>query len=124
MMPESTSESEVHMAGGAMMATPKAPFPPTPPLAGVFWVVGAVEILAGFVLCADLWPGDPETGYTWRTVTYVPALTWLAIGIVSGCLSWALALGRTYLKGIYLNTLPRAVPQAHGVRAEQGGMEP
>jgi hypothetical protein len=102
---------------------PEPPYPPTPILAGVFWAVGAIEILAGVVLCTELLPGDPKEGYTWRTVAYVPALTWLATGAISGCLSWALALGLTYLKGIYLNTLPRAVPQAHTARAEQGDRE-
>ena len=106
-------EPEVHPGGGATPLTlPEPPFPPTPPLAVVFWVVGAIEILAGFVLCAELWPGDPEKGYTWRTVAYTPALTWLATGVISGYLSWALALGLTYLKGIYLNTSPRTIPQA------------
>jgi hypothetical protein len=105
-------------------ARPEEPFPPTPFLAGVFWLLGALEILAGVVLCAALWPSDPKEGYVWRTAAYVPALTWIAIGVISGCLSWALALGLTYLKGIYLNTLPRAVPQAHTSRAEQGDTEP
>jgi hypothetical protein len=112
MMPESIPESEVHLVGGAIMASPKAPFPPTPVLASVFWAVGALEILAGVALCAVLWPGDPEKGYPWPTVAYVPALTWLATGVISGCLFWALALGLTYLNGIYLNTISRAVPQA------------
>jgi len=85
---------------------PEQPFPPTPILAGVFWAVGALEILAGFVLCAELWPGLPEKGYVWRMSAYLPALTWLATGVISGFLSWALALGLSYLKGIYLNTLP------------------
>jgi len=42
-------------------------------------------------------------GYTWKTVAYVPALTRLATGVISGCLSWPMALGLTYLKGMYLN---------------------
>ena len=88
-------------------ARPEEPFPPMPFLAGVFWLLGALEIFAGIVLCSTLWPGDL------RMVAYVPALTWLATGVISGCLSWALALGLTYLKGIYLNTLPHAVPEAH-----------
>jgi hypothetical protein len=92
-------------------ARPEEPFPPTPFLAGVFWLLGALEILAGVVLCAALWPVDPEKGYTWRTSAYLPALTWLATGVISGFLFWTLALGLTYLKGIYLNTVPPAVPQ-------------
>jgi hypothetical protein len=75
----------------------------------VFWGLGVVEILAGLTLCAELWPSEPEKGYVWRTTAYVPALTWLATGIISGCLSWALALGLAYLKGIYRNTLPPTV---------------
>jgi hypothetical protein len=70
---------------------PSRPSHPRPPLAVVFWVVGTHELLAGLVLCAALWPSDLG-----------PALTWLATGVISGCLSWALALGLTYLKGIYL----------------------
>jgi hypothetical protein len=93
-------------------------------LAVVFWVVGALEILAGFVLCTELWPGDPKEGYVWRTAVYVPALTWLATGVISGCLSWALALGLTYLKGIYLNTLPHTGPQARATGEGQGDSAP
>jgi hypothetical protein len=95
-----------------------------PFLAGVFWLLGALEILAGIVICAGFRPGDPKEGYSWRMVAYIPALTWLATGVISGFLSWALAQGLTYLKGIYLNTMPRAAPQAHAARAEQGDREP
>ena len=101
------------------MTPPAKPFPPTPFLAGVLWVLGALEILAGLALAIALEPGVPEKGYTWRAIAYVPALTWLATGVISGLLSWSLALGLTYLKGIYLNTLPPTVSQVRAAREEE-----
>jgi hypothetical protein len=64
-MSEPTPEDEVHLIGGATpIEPPEEPFPPTPFLAGVFWLLGALEILAGIVICAGLWPGDPKEGYS------------------------------------------------------------
>lgn len=115
-MPDPTPESEGHLEGGT---TPVADGPPLSILSVVFWGVGIIEIMAGLVLCAELWPGAPKEGYVWKTAAYLPALTWLAAGVISGCVSWALALGLMYLKGIYLNTVPRAMPQARVAREKQ-----
>jgi hypothetical protein len=120
-MSESMPEPEVQHTGSptTTMGPPHEPFPPTPLLAVVFWGIGTLEIVAGLVLCAELWPGTPEKGYVWKTAAYLPALTWLAAGVISGCLSWALALGLMYLKGIYLNTIPHTMPQVRVAREDR-----
>ena len=52
------------------------------------------------ILCIELWPGNAGYGYEWETAAYVPAITWLFSGIISGVLFFAAAAVITYLDGI------------------------
>ena len=88
-----------------------------PALTVLFRIVAALEMVGGVSLCAELWPGNPEPGYTWKTVAYVPALTWLIAGFVFGLLFWAIGDGLLYLRDIraylckaepHLQATPRA----------------
>jgi len=76
----------------------------TPFLASCFYVVGVLAIIGGIVLCSQLWPGKVDPGYRWLTSAYMPALTWLFTGLLSGLFSFAVGAGLTYLKAIYENT--------------------
>jgi hypothetical protein len=61
----------------------------SPALEPIFKVLAGLQVASGIVLGAQLWPGEPQIGYEWRTVAYVPALTWIAAGFIFGCLFWA-----------------------------------
>jgi vacuolar-type H+-ATPase subunit I/STV1 len=71
-----------------------------PALTAVFRVLAVLEMLGGIVLCNVFWPGEPEIGYKWRVTAYVPAITWLTAGLVSGFLFLALANILHYLNDI------------------------
>ena len=71
-----------------------------PGLTTVFHMLAGLQMLGGVVLSYVLWPGDPDTGYTWKAVAYVPALTWFTTGIVSGFVFWAIGDGLRYLWAI------------------------
>ena len=71
-----------------------------PGLTVLFRIIAALEMIGGVMFCAQLWPGDPEPGYTWKTAAYVPALTWLIAGFVFGLMFWALGDGLLYLRDI------------------------
>lgn len=68
-----------------------------PLLAVLLGIFGLLEMIGGIVLCVKLWPGAAETGYRWLFSAYVPALTWLATGLVSGVVFFAFAAVVTYL---------------------------
>jgi hypothetical protein len=61
---------------------------------------GIGDIIGGLVMCVQSWPGTPASGYHWLFIAYVPALTWLSLGIVSGVLFFAIAAIVNYLAGI------------------------
>ncbi len=68
-----------------------------PVLANIIAGFGVLQIIGGIVLCAKLWPDLPETGYRWLFSAYVPAMTWLATGLISGVLFFAAAAVIIYL---------------------------
>jgi len=71
-----------------------------PVLAIVGYVLGALEILGGVILCVKLWPGEPEPGYRWLFTAYLPALTWLMAGIISGFFFFVVSAILTHLDRI------------------------
>lgn len=68
-----------------------------PKLSVFLGIIGMLEFIGGSVLCLRLWPGRPDTGYKWLFSAYVPALTWLAAGIASALLFFAIAAIVAYL---------------------------
>jgi len=82
--------------------------PPVPGLAIIFRFLAVLEIIGGLVLCSELWPGEPRPEYQWKTEAYIPALTWLMAGLISGCLFLAIAKALIYLSQIS-NSLAHAV---------------
>ena len=73
--------------------------PDRPGIAEIMTVLGVLSIVGGAILCALLWPRDPGAGYVWEVIAYIPALTWLSSGIISGVLFFACAAALTYLHG-------------------------
>ena len=70
-----------------------------PIVALIMGFMGGLSILGGAILCVTGWPGDPGSGYVWKSTAYTPALTWLFSGFVSGMLFFAVAAALTYLHG-------------------------
>ena len=70
----------------------------------VFFLLAGLSLLGGIVLCSQLWPGDPGYGKEWKTLAYIPAITWLTAGIVQLSLFAAFGQGLHYLKQIVSNT--------------------
>lgn len=70
------------------------------PIAIALRVIGWLEIIGGVVLFIALLPGEPEFGYRWLFAKYVPAISWLFAGLVSGILFIAIARILDYLKEI------------------------
>lgn len=62
-----------------------------PKLSGFLGVFGVLEIIGGLTMCVQLWPGEPSEGYKWMFSAYVPALTWLGVGITSATLLFVAA---------------------------------
>jgi hypothetical protein len=75
---------------------------PKPNLADVFYLLGFLQIVGGIVLCVELWPDSKalEASYKYTTMAYIPALTWLSVGLVGGLLFFAVAEGLAYLNDI------------------------
>jgi hypothetical protein len=69
-------------------------------LPGVLAVVGVLDIIGGLVVCTQLWPGKPDAGYEWLISAYIPALTWLGAGFVSGLFCFAAAAALQCLRDI------------------------
>jgi len=65
----------------------------------LLYVIGVLEIIGGIILCAKLWPAAGH----WLFSGYMPALTWLFTGIISGVLFLAAGQGLDYLKGLHDN---------------------
>ena len=81
--------------------------PPVPGLAIMFRLLAVLEFIGGYMMCASLWPGEPPEGHQWKTVAYEPALTWLMVGVISGCLFLAIAKILIYLSQISDSLAPR-----------------
>jgi hypothetical protein len=69
-------------------------------LALVLDVIGWLQIIGGIILFFSLLPGKPEEGYVWLFGKYMPAITWLVVGIVTGILFLGAARIINYLKDI------------------------
>ena len=67
-------------------------------IAGTLAFFGVVQIIAGIILFISLLPGEPEAGYVWLFTKYVPAITWLFTGIISGLFFLAIARMISYLR--------------------------
>ncbi len=91
------------------------------PLSVALGVIGVLAIIGGIVQCITLWPSEPFAGYQWLPTAYVPALTWLVAGLVSGILFFAVAAVLVYLADIrdYL----RAIHLRGFARREDPGAE-
>ena len=70
-----------------------------PGIAVVMGIIGGLSILGGIILCVTAWPGDPGSGYVWKSTAYTLSITWLFSGFVSGALFFAAAAALTYLHG-------------------------
>ena len=68
-----------------------------PSIAIVMGIIGGLSILGGIILGVITWPGDPGSGYLWKTTAYIPAITWMFTGFVSGVVFFAFAAGLSYL---------------------------
>ena len=84
-------------------------------IAEILKILGWLNIIGGIVLFFILLPGRPEAGYRWLFPKYIPAITWLFSGLISGVVFFALAriidyskqasnqLSRLLKNTIYLN---------------------
>ena len=92
----------------------------TPILAQTFRVLAVLEMIGGLILCALLWPGEPEPGYKWQFAAYLGAITWISAGIIFGLLFLAVADGLRYLHDIreFLKRLADLPSMAHRERSE------
>jgi len=75
-----------------------------PFLSIVFFILSGLGLLGGIILCVQLWPGEPRTGYEWKTIVYIPSIIWLTVGIVESALFGAMGQVLIYLKKIVKNT--------------------
>lgn len=96
--------------------------PPVPGLAIIFRFLAVLEIIGGLVICSELWPGEPRPGYQWNTEAYIPALTWLMAGLISGCLFLAIAKVLIYVSQIS-NSLAHTV-RDYNSRRESSAASP
>jgi hypothetical protein len=95
-VPEVAGSERAHAPDA--VTTPLNEDPPL--LTTVFRGLAGLEMIGGLLACAALWPGTPELGYTWKTVAYIPALTWLVAGFIFGFLFLALGEALLYLRDI------------------------
>jgi len=77
----------------------------TPLLSKIFYLISFLGLLGGIFFCIVLWPGDPGFGKEWKSIAYIPALTWLMAGIIECALFFAIGLGLKYLRAIYIKTI-------------------
>lgn len=66
--------------------------------------LGGIFLISSAVICVQLWPGDPGYGKSWPTLAYMPAIGWLAAGLVQCVLFVAAGQGLHYLRQIAANT--------------------
>ena len=78
-----------------------------PPLTVLFYILAGLSLLGGLLFCVELWPGDAGYGHAWKTIAYVPSITWLTVGVVQFALFTAIGQGLTYLRQIVANTSSR-----------------
>ena len=76
-----------------------------PSLSVVLSLIGVLQIIGGIVIGVKLWPGESHAGYQWLFSAYVPALTWIGVGIVSATLFFAASAGIAYLAQIRTQTI-------------------
>jgi len=81
----------------------------TPTIAFVLALIGVLSIIGGIILCVTLWPEDPGRGYSWTSVAYIPALTWLSSGLIVDVafFGWAAALTSQDRTSIYVEEIRR-----------------
>jgi hypothetical protein len=89
-----------------------APTPQVPTLTELFRILGSLEIIGGVVLCCLLLPGEAGSGYQWKTLAYLPSLTWLMAGVISGCLLLAVGEALRYLCEISDSLRPPKIERA------------
>lgn len=85
----------VGSASGQITATRK--HQDSPIVSYVLYIIAALSTIGGVILSVALWPGDPSSGYRWLASAYVPSLTWLTCGIVTGVLFFAAGKAIAYL---------------------------
>ena len=87
-------------AGSRLPLPPKVVLPPKPELAIVLRYLAALMALGGIVLFVLCWPRHAEGGAEGQIFTFLPALTWLISGLISGCLFFSMAEILIYLSQI------------------------
>lgn len=70
----------------------------------LFFFLAGLSLLGGLILCGQLWPGDPGYRNEWKTIAYIPAITWFTVGLVQFALFAAFGQGLHYLRQIVSNT--------------------
>ena len=71
-----------------------------PLISAVLIWFGIADIIGGIILGVQTWPGEPTSGYKWLFSAYLPALTWISVGLVSGVLFFAVAAVIHYLSEV------------------------
>src|SRR4051794_29102639 len=89
------ASTDTQPASRAQKATSRA-LPPIPSLALIFRAFAVIEFTAAIGLCFISWPQRQQS----PLVEYVPAMSWLAGGIVSGYLFLGVADILIYLSDI------------------------
>lgn len=80
-------------------ASDNAPF-----VSVIFFALAALSVFGAIILAAKFWPGDPGSGYEWRTEAYTLSFAWLALGLVEAAVFAAIGQGLSYLRKIVINT--------------------
>ena len=68
-----------------------------------FWLAG-LSVVFGFIACLAFLPGDPGYGHEWKSIAYLPAITYFALGLVNAALFVAIGRALQYLHIIAKNS--------------------
>ncbi len=75
-----------------------------PMLTNVFYVLAGLSLIGGIIISSKLHPGEPEYGYTWKMVAYMPMSIAFTAGFVQASLFTAIGKIICYLSEIESNT--------------------
>jgi hypothetical protein len=73
-------------------------------LSKLFFVLAALSICGGLLLCIEFWLGDSPEGMEWTIHAYIPSLTAIVVGVVQFSIYTAIGQALSYLKRIADNT--------------------
>lgn len=75
-----------------------------PMITYIFYLLAAASFMGGVIVCFWVLPGDPGYGNQWKSIAYVPAVTWFCVGLAQSAIYTAIGKGLNYLDQIAINT--------------------